>query len=516
MVSKRGDSYTVLYGVLVVLVGLIVIFGFRSIVQLNQSAQDVKVLQFITSLDEDAQTMSSKVGSLTQSTYSLPMVVNEVCFADLQTSPESIGSALIGKYSFIKRSVESGSGKNVFLVGDKFFDSYSVPSLHLDDGVMFACLNPEAKVLSLDLKGSAKGAVLVKGWRVERTLSTSATTDIVSADSSALMSVPAGASASPTLSVEVISHPGYDFLSEAYKFGPSGTVFDPAATISISFNPAEITVCPPGRAQFVFKLYDDNNQFIEDLQYDSVDCVSHVMTFRLDHFSWGGIAAVQATQYTLNVVINNEGTVIAKVGGNIVPLPLTADFGAVVHLVAGPNFVGWSTIPAVAPFSSANTLYQTLTATGTIYANFRASGLTGKWASVLANGYKCNVKNTYIGIGYHERGIPGAIDVAPNQITYFIIDPTGYTGLDYSGRNIVVRALDYDQSNTGTSKDTVSKARLIVVDRNGNEIVIYNLGGENNNFVGTVQCDATTKDRIYIVEHKQGDLRGAQISSWWP
>ncbi|MFH0979074.1 MAG: hypothetical protein V1837_07285 [Candidatus Woesearchaeota archaeon] len=523
MTLKRGDSHTVFYGALVVVVGLIVIFGFRSIAQMSRSAQDAKVLQFITSLDEDAQTMSSKVGSLTQSTYSLPGAVNEVCFVDLHASPESIGSALIGKYPFIERSVDSGSGKNVFLLGDKFLESYSIPNLNLDDNIMFACVNPEAKVLSLDLKGSAKGAVLVKDWRVERALASLATTDIVSADGSATLSVPAGSSASPMLSIEVIAHPGQDFLSEAYRFGPSGAVFSQPVTLSVSFDSA---VCPPARDEYIFKLFDDNNQLIEDLQYDSVDCVNHVMTFRLDHFSWGGIAAVQtpvsAAQVainTLNVVINNGGVVMAAVGGNAVDLPYTGDFGTVVHLVAGPSFVGWSNSPAGAPFSSANSLYQTLTSTGTIYANFRASGLTGTWASVLATGYKDNTRFTRGGIpiggwGYYLDATPSQVPVAAGGTIYFVIDPNAYTGLDWTGRAIRVRAVDYDQTNSGSSIEKQTNARLITVDRDGNELSAQTLAGDRYQFSGTVYY--TRPSKIYIIEVTQGDLRGAYFSSWWP
>ncbi|MFH0979072.1 MAG: hypothetical protein V1837_07275 [Candidatus Woesearchaeota archaeon] len=525
MVSKRGDSYTVLYCAVVVLVGLIVIFGFRSIVQLNQSAQDVKVLQFITSLDEDAQTMSAKLGALMQSTYSLPGVVKEVCFADLLASPESIGSVDIGNYPFIKRSVESGSGKNVFLVGDKFFGSYSVPSLNLGDGVMFACLNAEGKVLSVALRDSAKGTVLVKGWRVERNLSSSANTDIVSADGSATLSVLAGSSASPTLSIEVIPHPGYNFLSEAYRFGPSGTVFTDHVILAVNFDP---TICPPGPDEYVFRLFDDNNQFVEDIKYDSVDCVNHVMTFKLDHFSWGAIAAVQEAQYTFNVVINNGGTVMATVGGNIVPLPLTADFGTVVHLVAGPNFVGWSTIPAGAPFSSANTFYQTLTATGTIYANFRASQTVqpqkGEWYGIMQSAYKMDQDvqirapdGTWAaagqGFGYGCHPTPGICSpdmvwIYPGQTLYFLID-INYSkswswNPDYwkycEGNYVTVNIYDYNQRHTAGYYGV----DLIAVDVYGSEIPLpykpYFGSAGNGVFQGYIGTSQHSSGRLYILK----------------
>ncbi|MFH0979073.1 MAG: hypothetical protein V1837_07280 [Candidatus Woesearchaeota archaeon] len=424
MVSKSGDSHILLYGALVVVVGLIVIVGFRSIVQLNQSAQDAEVLQFITSLDQDAQTLSAKLGSLTQSTYSLPGAVKEVCFADLKASRESIGGVAIRNYPFIERSVDSGADKNVFLVGDNFFESYSVASLNLDDGVMFACINTEGKVLPLALKGSTKGTVLVKDWRVERVLASSATTDIVSADGSATLSVPAGASVSPTLSVEVISHPGYDFLSEAYKFGPSGTVFDPAATLSISFNPAEITVCPPDRAQFVFKLYDDNNQFIEDLHYDSVDCVNHVMAFRLDHFSWGGIAAVQPVQVVVAVEnLPSGGSVTAN--GVACPATLSVQPNTVVYLVAAPAtaFSGWSI--GSSPVRATASYYYTATSTVMITARFAPRVVSGHGSGTFADPYKLDTL-TSTGYSYYTSS-PKAEFALPSGKIYYEVDPSAYS-----------------------------------------------------------------------------------------
>jgi len=139
---------------------------------------------------------------------------------------------------------------------------------------------------------------------------------------------------------------------------------------------------------------------------------------------------------------------------------------------------------------------------------------TGNWGAVLATGCKLNTKNTYIGYGYHERGSPGAIGVGASGIIYFILDPNAYTGLDYTGRTIAFRAVDYDQSNTGTVADKKTKVRLITVDRNGNEISAQPLSGENNQFAGAIYYTGPSK--IYIIEVKQGDLRGANISSWWP
>ena len=137
-----------------------------------------------------------------------------------------------------------------------------------------------------------------------------------------------------------------------------------------------------------------------------------------------------------------------------------------------------------------------------------------KWGAVLQSGAKLNTKNSYIGWGYHERGTPGAVPVGPGGTIYFILDPNAYTGLDYTGRAISFRAVDYITTTTGSIDAKKTAVRLITVDRDGNEISAQYLAGESNQFAGVIYYTGPSK--IYIIEVRQGDLRGANISSWWP
>ncbi len=145
--------------------------------------------------------------------------------------------------------------------------------------------------------------------------------------------------------------------------------------------------------------------------------------------------------------------------------------------------------------------------------------VAGKWATTLAGGLKLNTRITDNGVaklgwGCYLNYTPPQVSVGPGGTLYFVIDPNTYTGLNWVGRTIKIRAIDYDQSNTGSDISKRTQARLITVDRAGNELLNQNLASDAYQFTGSIYYGGPEK--IYIIEVKQGDLRGARFSAWWP
>ncbi len=113
---------------------------------------------------------------------------------------------------------------------------------------------------------------------------------VLSNDHKASVTIPAGAlSKQVGITVNAVSGTPAGNIGAAYEFEPSGTTFNQPATISITYNPADL---PSTVAESSLKLGTlVNNQWTE-LSGSTVDAAAHTVTGTTTHFSVYGVFAV--------------------------------------------------------------------------------------------------------------------------------------------------------------------------------------------------------------------------------
>ncbi|MFH0978124.1 MAG: hypothetical protein V1837_02360 [Candidatus Woesearchaeota archaeon] len=296
---KRGqlESHSLGYFFLVVVVLAVLIIGYNAVLSLATNSDRLKVQNFQTKLSADTDALGSKVQSVRQVQYSLPQYATKACFLDTEASTQSIGAVEIRSYPSIWNSYASGSDKNVFIISDTLKDSFHVDNLALPPGVLFTCLPVQSGVVHLSLEATSDGPILLQNFRVTETFD-STTTSVVSNGKvtvtvSPNSAVPVGPMPSELFIETIPSKDTEGHLTETYKFGPPGLRFEPAATLTLAYYPELIGEdCP---SELFFFHYDDDGNFIERIDANSIDCAANTADFSLSSFSTGFGGNAQAT-----------------------------------------------------------------------------------------------------------------------------------------------------------------------------------------------------------------------------
>lgn len=141
-----------------VVVGIIflfgIVFGFKLVYDFLQTAEKLRLADFQTRLSGDIKTMSSKLGSVTKSSYNLPSGISLVCFYDSNAEP---GGNLPNNpllTSLIKE------GKNVFLW--QGFDVKGIAAENFETSTDYYCMNVTNSQISLLMQGTGGKALIKK------------------------------------------------------------------------------------------------------------------------------------------------------------------------------------------------------------------------------------------------------------------------------------------------------------------------------------------------------------------
>lgn len=148
---KRGQSQIFVYILGLIIVGLVLFVGYKSLINFNKSGQQLLTIEFERDLADDISKLSkpSEFGSKLKKTYSLPSGFDEICFVDLNSvSLEEVDKA------FVKTSVESGVRDNVFLFGADT-ESFHVDGLKLLEPFYYCIVSDSVSLTIEGVGGSA-------------------------------------------------------------------------------------------------------------------------------------------------------------------------------------------------------------------------------------------------------------------------------------------------------------------------------------------------------------------------
>jgi len=164
--SRRGEiaGQIFIYILALVIVSLIVIYGYKAVRDLHSKSGRVALIEFTTDIQNTLERMSTDYGSVMKKTMAVPSGFDAVCFIDTAEGPGDT------QYRLVDDSWRSGAQANVFLVskntvepifaGDK---DTGASYLSVDDeGEKFLCLESVNGRVEFAIRGMGNKAEVTR------------------------------------------------------------------------------------------------------------------------------------------------------------------------------------------------------------------------------------------------------------------------------------------------------------------------------------------------------------------
>ncbi len=148
-----------IYMMAVVVVGLIIAYGYSAIKSFSDKGEEVESITLRKSLENSVKAIVSDYGSIKRPSLSIPGKYDFVCFADKARLGDADNTALCGApggdpdhFHPIACSAWKTGRDNVFLVPDGS-DSFDVGEIVIKDNQPFICLDVVNNKMKLQLEG---------------------------------------------------------------------------------------------------------------------------------------------------------------------------------------------------------------------------------------------------------------------------------------------------------------------------------------------------------------------------
>lgn len=151
--NKRSQANQVfIYILSVIIIGIILLFGYRAISQFGEKAEQVSYIKFKTDIQSIVRTMSSDYGSVKREEFIVGSVYKQICFVDSDATVSTLSDDI---HPVIKDMVGSGVDKNTFLMTDSIEESFNVGKLEVDDDGpdSFICINSINGRIKVEFEG---------------------------------------------------------------------------------------------------------------------------------------------------------------------------------------------------------------------------------------------------------------------------------------------------------------------------------------------------------------------------
>jgi len=120
MMSKKAQdsSQIFIYIMTIVVLGMILIFGYRSITSIKERTEQVVYIKLKADLENSIKQLSSDYGSVSVKELEIPPKFQKLCFVSNELIDGGMTGITGGKYPIIDDSVQSKVRNNVFMVPD--------------------------------------------------------------------------------------------------------------------------------------------------------------------------------------------------------------------------------------------------------------------------------------------------------------------------------------------------------------------------------------------------------------
>lgn len=157
--KAQGPGQVLVYVLTIVIMGVILLFGYRSIMDFKERTDQISMLDFQKKLESSINTITPDFGTLRRKTFLLSTEFKEVCFVTNYGIPAFDTDEFAG-YLIIEDSVESQTGKNIFLVtvDGEISESFSLGEIRTPGD--FRCIPVVDARLSVSIEGKGDHVVI--------------------------------------------------------------------------------------------------------------------------------------------------------------------------------------------------------------------------------------------------------------------------------------------------------------------------------------------------------------------
>lgn len=161
---KKGELQSTLlfYSVVVIVVGLVVYFGYAGIRNMTQRSSEVKLVEFKAELESGINYLAQKKEAVEKKSYELPGI-KTVCFFDLANTDYILEDSMLDKYPLIKDSLTDGSSYNMFIVTDSNdILPYEIPGFKTQNYIdpYYNCIDVIQGKLNIVMEGTGTVAMI--------------------------------------------------------------------------------------------------------------------------------------------------------------------------------------------------------------------------------------------------------------------------------------------------------------------------------------------------------------------
>ena len=153
-----------IYIVAIVIVAVILIFGYKSIIDFNNRAKQIELVQFQKKLESSIKSITPQYATVKKKDFMISNEYKQVCFVrnyDVDYS-SAVLPTTFKDYPLIEDSVMSGTGKNIFLIktNKQIAESFEISEISFEDSDIFNCFNIANSRLSVKIEGKGDHVVI--------------------------------------------------------------------------------------------------------------------------------------------------------------------------------------------------------------------------------------------------------------------------------------------------------------------------------------------------------------------
>ena len=149
-----------IYIVTVVVVGVILLFGYNAIMTVKEKSDEVIISKFKSDVANMVEITASDFGSVKIKYFELPARYTKACFVKNYGGFPGATSTLFNKYPIMKDSVEDEVEKNLFLIENSVRESFFVGDVDVTSDVY--CFNTVNNRIRIKFEGKGNHALLAE------------------------------------------------------------------------------------------------------------------------------------------------------------------------------------------------------------------------------------------------------------------------------------------------------------------------------------------------------------------
>lgn len=150
---KKAQLYgqIFIYALTLVLISVILVYGYTSIKNFRQKTEDIVAAKFQNDIKNFIQSITNDYGSVSKKELQVSGGITQVCFVETyQLFDKSNPTGNLQLNNLVKNSIRD-SDKNVFLLENTLKSSFSAGKISVDNDVL--CIKPAGNRIVLRLEG---------------------------------------------------------------------------------------------------------------------------------------------------------------------------------------------------------------------------------------------------------------------------------------------------------------------------------------------------------------------------